>query len=215
MKAVWEAVALEPKVYHKRWEFGDDDDASVCVHGDDLMVESRAKAVSSAGGTGTYLAMDRLDIAYSILRANQDIAKPKVQTEARLKRVARNLLGEPELIWTFPYQEMTKLVRTDAKWTGQDSSCAVRFGEHVIDVCSKQDVVSWSAPESEFHAKTSGGAHGIHTKNIFSDWQVDVFVLETDQRIWHLSTPWCAQERALVARTSNWDGCQVRTIKQI
>ena len=83
------------------------------------------------------------DIAYSIRRANQDTAKPKVRTEARLKRVARYLLGEPEFMWTFPYQELpTELVvRTDANWAGQDSedrkcfSCAVvRFGEHVIDV---------------------------------------------------------------------------------
>ena len=83
----------------------------------------RAKAVSLAGGTATNLAMDRPDIAHSIRGANQDVAKPKVRTEARLKRVARYLPGEPELIWTFPYQEMpTKLVvRTDANWIGQDS----------------------------------------------------------------------------------------------
>ena len=48
----------------------------------------RAKAVSLAGGTVTYLALDRPDIVYSIRRANQDIAKPKVRTEARFKRVA-------------------------------------------------------------------------------------------------------------------------------
>ena len=30
----------------------------------------------------------------------------KVRREARLKRVARHLLCEPELIWTFPYQKM-------------------------------------------------------------------------------------------------------------
>ena len=61
------------------------------------------------------------------------------------------------------------------------SCVVVRFGEHVIDVvCSKQDVVSSSAPESEFYAMTTGGAHGIHPKNIFSDLQVDVIVrLET------------------------------------
>ena len=110
--------------------------------------------------------MDWLDITYIICRANPDIAKPKVRTEARLKRVARYLLGEPELIWTFPYQETpTKLVvGTDANWTGQDNedqkcfSCVVvRFGEHVIDeVCSREDVVSLSGPESEFHAMSSG-----------------------------------------------------------
>ena len=41
----------------------------------------RAKAVS-AGCTATYLAMDRPDIACSIRRANQYIAKPKMRTEA-------------------------------------------------------------------------------------------------------------------------------------
>ena len=53
----------------------------------------RATAVSSAGGTATRLAMVRPDIAYSIRRAYQDIAKPKVRTEARLKRVARYFPG--------------------------------------------------------------------------------------------------------------------------
>ena len=85
---------------------------------------------------------------------------------------------------------LTKLVvRTDANWFGQDSedqkcfSClVVRFGKHVIDVvCSMQDVVLLSAPESKFYAMTAGGAHGIHTKNIFSDLQIEVIVrLEYD-----------------------------------
>ena len=186
----------------------------------------------------TYLAMDRPDIAHIIRRAHQDIAKPKVGTEARLKRVARYLL-EPELIWTFPYQAMpTKLVvRTDANWTRQDSedqkcfSCVVvRFGEHVIDVvCSQQDVVSLSAPESEFYAMTTGGARGIHTKNIFSDLQVDVIVrLEADStsasgicrrrgvgRLRHLHKKGLWLQDQYQPRTSNWDGCPVRTMKQI
>ena len=270
MKAGWDAVAVEPNVYHKGGSLGDDDDACVCVHEDDFMVESRidvfqdakavlehkvgvnvisiigpgqgteakivkrilswslagftwkanpkhardliawagleqskaaapspgtaattktmrnaldelplerANAVPSAGSTATHLAMDRPDIAYSIRRATQDTAKPKLRTEARLERVARYLRGEPERD------------ANEVGWTGPDSedqkcfSCVVvRFGEHVIDVvCSKQDVVSLSAPESEFYAMTIGGAHGIHTKNIFSDLQVEAIVrLDTD-----------------------------------
>ena len=84
----------------------------------------------------------------------------------------------------------TKLVvRTDANRTGQDSedqkcfSCVVvRFGDHVIGfVCAKQDVVAVNASESEFYAMTTGGAHGIHTKNIFGDMQVELIVwLETN-----------------------------------
>ena len=41
IKASWDAVAVEPNVYHKDGSLGDDDDACVCVHGDVFMVESR------------------------------------------------------------------------------------------------------------------------------------------------------------------------------
>ena len=41
MKAGWDAVAKEPKMYHKAGSMGDDDDACVCVHEDDFRVESR------------------------------------------------------------------------------------------------------------------------------------------------------------------------------
>ena len=41
MKAGWDAVAVEPNVYHKAGSVGDVDDACVCEHGDDFMVESR------------------------------------------------------------------------------------------------------------------------------------------------------------------------------
>ena len=151
----------------------------------------RAKAVSSAGSTATYLALDRPDNVHSIRQANQDIAKPKVRTEARLKRVARYLLCEPEKIWKNLYQEMPSklVVRTDANWTGQDSedqkyfSCVVvRFGDPVIDVvCAKQDVVALSAPESELYALTAGKPHGIRSQNIFCDLHVELIVrLETD-----------------------------------
>ena len=41
MKAGWDAVAKESNVYHKARSLGDEDDACVCVHGDDFIVESR------------------------------------------------------------------------------------------------------------------------------------------------------------------------------
>ena len=54
----------------------------------------RAKAVSSDGGTATYLAMDRPDIAHSIRRAHQDIAKPKVRTEGKTETSCSVFAGE-------------------------------------------------------------------------------------------------------------------------
>ena len=101
------------------------------------------------------------------------------------------------------------LVKT-AKIKSVSAVWVVRLGEHVTDVvCSKQDLVSLSAPGSEFSAMSSGGAHGIHTKNIVSDLQIDVSVrleYRFDQHIW---------QTKLQPRTSNWDVCQVRTMKQI
>ena len=74
-------------------------------------------------------------------------------------------------------------------------------------------MVSLSAPESEFYAMTAGGAHGIHTKNIFSDLQVDVIVR-------HLSTPQCwptetfTQERVMVARPNCSQGLLNAAVEQ-
>ena len=48
MKAGWDAVAVEPNVYYKAENLNDDDDASMCVHGDDFMVESRIDVVQDA-----------------------------------------------------------------------------------------------------------------------------------------------------------------------
>ena len=45
MKAGWDAVEVESNVYHKVGSLGDDDDACVCMHGDDFMVESRIDVV--------------------------------------------------------------------------------------------------------------------------------------------------------------------------
>ena len=37
MKAGWDGVAVEPNVYHKAGSLRDDDDACVCVHGNDFV----------------------------------------------------------------------------------------------------------------------------------------------------------------------------------
>ena len=50
MQASWDAVAVGPNVYHKAGSLGDDDDACVCVHGDDFMVELRVDVFHGAQG---------------------------------------------------------------------------------------------------------------------------------------------------------------------
>eukprot|EP00974_Lingulodinium_polyedra_P104346 10100737-Lingulodinium_polyedra.AAC.1 len=59
------------------------------------------------------------------------------------------------------------IVPADADWSGNDSEdhkcfsrVVIRFGSHTLDVVvAVQDVVSLSAPESEFYATAIGGAH--------------------------------------------------------
>ena len=41
IEAGWDAVAVEPNVYHEAGSLADDDDACVCLHADDFVVESR------------------------------------------------------------------------------------------------------------------------------------------------------------------------------
>ena len=48
VKAGWKAVAVEPNVHHKVENLNDDDDASTCVHGDDIMVKSRIDVIQDA-----------------------------------------------------------------------------------------------------------------------------------------------------------------------
>ena len=48
MIAGWDAVAVEPKMYHEARSLNVDDDASVCVHGDDFMVKSRIDVFQDA-----------------------------------------------------------------------------------------------------------------------------------------------------------------------
>ena len=48
MTAGWDAVVVEPNAYHKAGSSNDDDDANVCVHGDDFMVDSRIDVFQDA-----------------------------------------------------------------------------------------------------------------------------------------------------------------------
>ena len=48
MQAGWDAVPVEPNAHHKAGSLNDDDDASVCVHVDDFMLESRIDVFQDA-----------------------------------------------------------------------------------------------------------------------------------------------------------------------
>ena len=132
----------------------------------------------------------RSHIVGSIRRANQDIP-PKLESANSDTQESCSVFAahEPRAHHGQEMRTSTRRENRRLHWTGQDSedpqcfSCVVVwFGDHVIDlVCAKQDVVAVNASESEFYAMTTGGAHDIHTKNIFGDLQVELIVrLETN-----------------------------------
>ena len=84
-----------------------------------------------------------LDITCNIGRTDRDISVPRTQTEARLKRIARNMLG------SILYHELKKksVRKNDTCRTDQDSEVQKYFKCETVqrccgfdDGCAKQDV---------------------------------------------------------------------------
>ena len=111
----------------------------------DLLSPDEANIATRGGGIATYLALDRPDICYATRQATRDMSAPKVRMLVYLHRIARYLVGVPELIWNYPYQVIVAegedapvfkgdwhnrepydmvsdsvLVRTDADWAGPE-----------------------------------------------------------------------------------------------
>ena len=74
MKVGWGAVAVEPNVYHRAGSLNDDDDASVCAHGDDFMVESRIDVFQDVEAT----LEDKIDINVIAIIAQGQGAEAKI-----------------------------------------------------------------------------------------------------------------------------------------
>ena len=81
------------------------------VHDSDCEREySEAKLVQAAAGLEQYIALDRPDIAHSVMTGLQQMSKPTKLMQLRVVRVGRYLKNNPRLVWKFPYQQQPKSI---------------------------------------------------------------------------------------------------------
>ena len=125
-----------------------------------------------------YLAHDRPDLKRAALTIATKMASPLRGDWRRLKRVARYLLGRPELGWKFPWQSKPKGVGvySDADWGGDrksrrsTSGGIILAGSHLIKCWSKaQHAVSLSSAEAELYAAVRTASEAIGAESLMED----------------------------------------------
>ena len=70
----------------------------------------KAKLVQAAAGLEQYIALDRPDIAHSVMTALQQMSKLTKLMQLRVVRVGRYLKNNPRLVWKFPCQQQPKSI---------------------------------------------------------------------------------------------------------
>ena len=117
-----------------------------------------------------YLAVDRVDVQYSVKEAARHMATPRQSSWILLNRIGRYLLGKPRLVMSFKLQNQTKTVTsfTDSDWAGcaktakSTSGGIVCIGEHVIKTYSRQQrVIALSSAEAELYAMVAASAESL------------------------------------------------------
>ena len=112
-----------------------------------------------------YLAQDRLDLGVAAVELAKTMAIPREGDNERLKRVARNLRGNPDYMQWYPIQEETSTVilSTDAECATcretrrSNSGGTVMLGGHLIAAWSRvQPRIALSSGEAELYAGLRG-----------------------------------------------------------
>ena len=114
-----------------------------------------------------YLAVDRVDIQYSVNEAARAMSCPKVGHWTLLRRIGKYLRGTPRLVMKFPWQSPQSVMTTytDSDWAGclrparSTSGGVITMGGHMIKSWSRQQkVVALSSAEAELYAMVAASA---------------------------------------------------------
>ena len=141
----------------------------------------------STAGLLQYVAGDRFDIKFAVKEITRDAAQPTLESQAKIKKLIRYLVGAPRVVNTFPWQseQGTLEVVTDADHAGclrtrkSTSAGVVRIGTHVItDWSLTQPVIALSSGESEFYAIVRGMLMILFVRNLASECGITFDKLE-------------------------------------
>ena len=136
-----------------------------------------------------YLAVDRVDIQYSVKEAARHMATPRVSSWKLVNKIGRYLLGRPRLVMRFRWQSPNETVTafTDSDWAGcaktsrSTSGGIICIGEHVIKTYSRQQrVVALSSAEAELYAMVAASAEALavvaYAKDLGASMAGEVYV---------------------------------------
>jgi hypothetical protein len=148
------------------------------------------KDFRSRGATLNYLGQDRSDIQYAVKGICQGMSKPTEGGKAKIKRVARYLVGARRLVWRYHEKEdgdeMVHVdVFVDSDWaTGwsRKSTSGVMMAVDGVGIkhwSRTQKARALSSGEAEYYAMVTGCAEGLGMQSLAEDlgWRMDV-------RIW-------------------------------
>ena len=117
-----------------------------------------------------FLAQDRADIGFTLKELCKYFAVPNRNSYAKLKRLVRDLVGVPRLVYTFSYQDLPTNVDiyTDTDFAACKETCrstsggVMMLGSHNVRHWSKtQSTLALSSGEAELSAIGSGIAEAL------------------------------------------------------
>ena len=130
-----------------------------------------------------YLALDRPDIQYAVKEICRGMSRPTRGDLARLRRLARYLVGRPRSVWEFPYQEEGEELSgyTDSDWAGcrrtarSTSGGAILRGNHTLKTWSAtQKNITLSSGEAELVAMVKMSTETIGLLQLAGEWGMNL-----------------------------------------
>ena len=148
-----------------------------------LMSNPDASAFRGLAARLNYLGLDRADLQYAAKEVAKRMAAPREADWARLKRVARYLVGAPRLIQKFGWQDLPAELHTftDSDWAGDKetrkstSGGAITWGSHTLKTWSTtQHIIALSSGEAKLYALVMGAAQSHGLAAMLDDFSIQV-----------------------------------------
>ena len=125
------------------------------------------------------MALDRVDIAYSVKELMRKLSSPDANDMEKLKRVARYLVGRPRVYQEFEWQRypMHLDAYTDSDFAGcsktrkSTTGGCVMWGGHCLKGWSNtQAIIALSSGEAELAALVKGSVELMGMRSIMQDF---------------------------------------------
>ena len=189
----WMGDDKHRKEIMKFWGFGEETKAAVDMQTrvkaeDELndkteLDKNASKLFRGMAARVNYMGQDRPDLQYAARDVCTEMAKPTVAGMAKLKKVARYLVGAEKLVWKVGQWEEDEdpmiEVFVDSDWAKAEDRRSISGG---ILVVGKVAVKHWSrtqatralsSGEAEYAALVTGCAEGLGLQGLMKDLGVD------------------------------------------